>query len=101
MITFTAGGHTAAFPAIACPTAPADRRPSRGRHRGKGDGRELTEEQHREAAAKLSRLWERIGFETFQDGYLDCHLQRPQDLLAERQEEFNALCRAWREHHQP
>ncbi|WP_406130133.1 hypothetical protein OIE52_01270 [Streptomyces canus] len=26
-ITFTAGGHTAAFPAIACPTAPADRRP--------------------------------------------------------------------------
>lgn len=26
-ITFTAGGHTAAFPVIACPTAPADRRP--------------------------------------------------------------------------
>ncbi|WP_405467149.1 hypothetical protein [Streptomyces canus] len=26
-ITFTAGGHTAAFPAIACPTAPANRRP--------------------------------------------------------------------------
>ncbi|MCX4564637.1 hypothetical protein OHA02_52115 [Streptomyces phaeochromogenes] len=26
-ITFTAGGHTAAFPALACPTAPADRRP--------------------------------------------------------------------------
>jgi hypothetical protein len=26
-ITFTAGGHTAAFPTIACPTAPADRRP--------------------------------------------------------------------------
>ncbi|MFF7887735.1 hypothetical protein ACH40F_40645 [Streptomyces sp. NPDC020794] len=26
-ITFTAGGHTAAFPTIACPTAPADPRP--------------------------------------------------------------------------
>ncbi|MFJ9752536.1 hypothetical protein [Streptomyces chartreusis] len=26
-ITFTAGGHTAGFPALACPTAPADRRP--------------------------------------------------------------------------
>ncbi|MEU5520665.1 hypothetical protein ABZ759_08210 [Streptomyces sp. NPDC047860] len=26
-ITFTAGGHTAAFPTIACPTAPADRGP--------------------------------------------------------------------------
>ena len=26
-ITFTAGGHTAAFPVIACPTAPANRRP--------------------------------------------------------------------------
>ncbi|MDX3130670.1 hypothetical protein PV367_12915 [Streptomyces europaeiscabiei] len=26
-ITFTAGGHTAAFPVIACPTAPSDRRP--------------------------------------------------------------------------
>lgn len=26
-ITFTAGGHTAAFPLIACPSAPADRRP--------------------------------------------------------------------------
>ncbi|KUN57222.1 hypothetical protein AQJ46_48355 [Streptomyces canus] len=67
---------------------------------GSADGRELTEEQHREAAAKLSRVWERIGFEPFQDGVhiLDCHLQRPQDLLAERQEEFTALCRAWREH---
>ncbi|MFJ8936430.1 hypothetical protein ACIRL0_12050 [Streptomyces sp. NPDC102365] len=26
-IAFTAGGHTAAFPAIDCPSAPADRRP--------------------------------------------------------------------------
>jgi hypothetical protein len=26
-ITFTAGGHTLAFPVIACPTAPADRLP--------------------------------------------------------------------------
>ncbi|WP_406442738.1 hypothetical protein OHB00_41125 [Streptomyces sp. NBC_00631] len=70
---------------------------------GSADGRESTEGQHREAAAKLSRVWERIGFAPFQDGVriLDCHLQRPQDLLAERQEEFNALCRAWREHHQP
>ncbi|WP_259294673.1 hypothetical protein [Streptomyces canus] len=39
--------------------------------------------------------------EPFQDGVhiLDCHLQRRQDLLAERQQEFTALCRAWREHH--
>ncbi|MFB9539709.1 MULTISPECIES: hypothetical protein [Streptomyces] len=63
----------------------------------------MTEDQHREAAAKLGRVWERIGFEPFQEGVhiLDCHLQRPQDLLDERQEEFNALCRAWREHHRP
>ncbi|MGW3308345.1 hypothetical protein ACWDG9_17365 [Streptomyces sp. NPDC001073] len=27
---------------------------------------------------------------------LDCNLQRPQDLLTERQEEFTALCSAWR-----
>ncbi|MFJ9821149.1 hypothetical protein ACIRU3_39025 [Streptomyces sp. NPDC101151] len=68
---------------------------------GSADGRELTEEQHREAAARLGRLWSAIGFEPFQDGVhiLDCHLQRPQDLLAERQEEFTALCRSWREHH--
>ncbi|WP_280883405.1 hypothetical protein [Streptomyces pseudovenezuelae] len=26
-IAFTADGHTAAFPVIACPTVPADRRP--------------------------------------------------------------------------
>ncbi|MFI5555737.1 hypothetical protein [Streptomyces sp. NPDC051738] len=46
---------------------------------------------------------ERIGFEPFRAGVhiLDCHRQRPQDLLAARQEEFNALCRAWREHHRP
>ncbi|WP_227025647.1 hypothetical protein [Streptomyces fodineus] len=60
----------------------------------------MTEEQHHEAAAKLGRLWATIGFEPFQDGVhiLDCHLQRPQDLLTERQEEFTALCRSWREH---
>ncbi|EDY55654.1 MULTISPECIES: hypothetical protein [Streptomyces] len=70
---------------------------------GSADGREMTDGQHREAAAKLSRVWERIGFEPFQDGVhiLDCHLQRPQDLLAERQEEFHALCRAWWEPHRP
>ena len=70
---------------------------------GCADGRELTEDQHREAAAKLGRVWERIGFEPFQDGVhiLDCHLQRPLDLLAERQEEFSALCRAWQAHHRP
>ncbi|AOR36778.1 hypothetical protein BFF78_00145 [Streptomyces fodineus] len=67
---------------------------------GSADGREMTEEQHHEAAAKLGRLWATIGFEPFQDGVhiLDCHLQRPQDLLTERQEEFTALCRSWREH---
>ncbi|MFF7888706.1 hypothetical protein ACH40F_47965 [Streptomyces sp. NPDC020794] len=70
---------------------------------GSADGRELTEDQHREAAVKLGRVWEQLGFEPFQDGVhiLDCHLQRPQDLLTERQEEFSALCRAWQAHHRP
>jgi len=27
VIAFTADGHTAAYPVIACPTVPADRRP--------------------------------------------------------------------------
>jgi len=68
---------------------------------GSADGRELTDEKHREAAAKLGRVWARIGFESFADGVhiLDCHLQRTEDILAERQEEFDALCRAWRESH--
>ncbi|WP_326762812.1 hypothetical protein OHB35_53085 [Streptomyces phaeochromogenes] len=61
---------------------------------GSADGRELTADQHRAAAVTLVRVWERIGFAPFQDGVhiLDCHLQQPQDLLAERLEEFNALC---------
>ncbi|MEV5785019.1 hypothetical protein AB0L42_29000 [Streptomyces sp. NPDC052287] len=64
---------------------------------GSADGRQLTEAQYREAALKLGRVWERIGFEPFQCGMhiLDCYLQRPQDLLAECQGEFSALCRAW------
>lgn len=64
---------------------------------GSADGRELTETQHREAAVKLAGVWERIGFTALRDGVhiLDCYLQQPQDLLAERQEEFAALCRAW------
>ncbi|MEU9992847.1 hypothetical protein AB0E10_39900 [Streptomyces sp. NPDC048045] len=68
---------------------------------GSADGREMTEEQHHEAAAKLGRLWSTIGFEPFQDDVhiLDCHLQRPQDLLAGRQEEFSVLCRSWRDRH--
>lgn len=68
---------------------------------GSADGREMTADEHREAAAKLGRTWARIGFEPFQDGVhiLDCHLQRPQDLLAERQKEFTALCRAWQAGH--
>ncbi|MEU6277082.1 hypothetical protein ABZ871_32460 [Streptomyces populi] len=70
---------------------------------GSADGREMTEDQHREAVGKLGRVWERIGFEPFRNGVhiLDCHLQHPQGLLAERQEEFGALCRAWRDHHRP
>ncbi|MFE9769449.1 hypothetical protein ACFYPC_33855 [Streptomyces sp. NPDC005808] len=70
---------------------------------GSADGRELTADQHREAAVKLGGVWERIGFELFQDGVyvLDCHLQRTEDLLAERQGEFSALCRAWQDRHRP
>lgn len=54
---------------------------------GSADGRELTADQHRDAAVKLGQLWQRIGFEPFQDGVhlLDCHLQRTEDLLAEQQ----------------
>lgn len=68
---------------------------------GSADGRELTEAQHREAAAKLSRVRERLGLEPLQQGVhiLDCHMRRTQDLLAERQEEFSALYRAWQEEH--
>ncbi|WP_405467134.1 hypothetical protein [Streptomyces canus] len=70
---------------------------------GSADGRELTADQHRDAAVKLGRVWQRIGFEPFQDGVhlLDCHLQRTEDLLAEQQGEFLALCQAWRNHHRP
>lgn len=70
---------------------------------GSADGRELTADQHRDAAVKLGQLWQRIGFEPFQDGVhlLDCHLQRTEDLLAEQQGEFLALCQAWRSHHRP
>lgn len=70
---------------------------------GDADGREMTDEQHREAAAKLGRLWSRIGFESFRQGvhFLDCHLRHPQDLLAERRKEFVALCRSWRDQHHP
>ncbi|MFD3480500.1 hypothetical protein [Streptomyces sp. NPDC058695] len=65
------------------------------------DGRELSEAEHREASVKLGRVWETVGFVTFQDGVhvLDCHLQRPQDLLAQRKEDFRALCGSWRENH--
>lgn len=68
---------------------------------GSADGRDLTGAQHREAAAKLAGTWSRIGFEPFADGVhiLDCHLQRPHDLLVERQREFKELCRAWSDHH--
>ncbi|ORT53651.1 hypothetical protein BKD26_37890 [Streptomyces sp. CB03238] len=53
---------------------------------GSADGRELTEEQHRQAAAKLGGVWARLGLEPFRDGVhiLDCRLQRTPDLLAER-----------------
>ncbi|MCX4855691.1 hypothetical protein OG426_44155 [Streptomyces canus] len=52
---------------------------------------------------KVGRVWQRIGFEPFQDGVhlLDCHLQWTEDLLAEQQGEFLALCQAWRSHHRP
>ncbi|MFD7861616.1 hypothetical protein [Streptomyces sp. NPDC059783] len=67
------------------------------------DGRDLTGPEHCEAADKLAAVWARTGFEPFTDGVhlLDCHLQRPHDLLTERRQEFRALCRAWRSHHRP
>ncbi|WP_257137151.1 hypothetical protein [Streptomyces sp. b62] len=70
---------------------------------GSADDRDLTKAQHCEAAAKLAGVWARIGFEPFADGVhiLDCHMQRPHDLLAERQQEFTALCRTWHTHHRP
>ncbi|MDU9000786.1 hypothetical protein [Streptomyces mirabilis] len=68
---------------------------------GSADGRELSEAEHREASVKLGLVWEKIGFKPFPDGVhvLDCHLQRTQDLLAQRQDDFRALCSAWRERH--
>ncbi|WP_432190423.1 hypothetical protein [Streptomyces sp. Tue6028] len=68
---------------------------------GSADGRELTEDEQREATAKLGRVWEQIGFGPLRDGVhiLDCHLQGPQALLAERRQDYARLCRAWRAHH--
>ncbi|MFD9484096.1 hypothetical protein [Streptomyces sp. NPDC059991] len=68
---------------------------------GSADGRELTEDQHTETKAKLAGVWAKIGFTPFQDGVhvLDCHLQRPLDLMAERQREFRAHCAQWRRQH--
>ncbi|WP_327411301.1 hypothetical protein OG458_41945 (plasmid) [Streptomyces sp. NBC_01281] len=67
---------------------------------GSADDRELSQAEHEEARVKLGRVWEKIGFTPFQDGVhmLDCHLQRTQTLLTERQEEFRALCTAWSNH---
>ncbi|MER5345531.1 hypothetical protein ABT030_35570 [Streptomyces mirabilis] len=44
---------------------------------------------------------ERLGLEPLQQGVhiLDCHMRRTQDPLAEHQEEFSALYRAWQEEH--
>lgn len=60
---------------------------------GSADGRELTDADHEVARRKLAEVWARCGFVPFRDGIhvLDCHLQRPQDLLTERMEEFTAL----------
>ncbi|MEU6868625.1 hypothetical protein ABZ924_36260 [Streptomyces sp. NPDC046876] len=76
--------------AVACQPAPAD-------------GRKLSKAQRREAEAKLAATWSRIGFTLFRSDIhiLDCHLQRPLDLLAERQSDLKALSRAWRTHPQP
>ncbi|MEU8295622.1 hypothetical protein [Streptomyces pseudogriseolus] len=65
---------------------------------GSADGREMTEDHHRQAAAKLGRVWSTIGFEPFRDGVylLDCQLECTQELLTERQQDFTALCTAWR-----
>ncbi|WP_240925402.1 hypothetical protein [Streptomyces sp. 196(2019)] len=70
---------------------------------GSADGRSMTEERHREAAAKPARVWSTVGFEPFRNGvhFLDCRLQRPLGLLAERQQEFTALCRSWNAQHGP
>ncbi|MFP8959028.1 hypothetical protein ACLIYP_00360 [Streptomyces nanhaiensis] len=66
---------------------------------GSADGREMTETEHAAARRKLAAVWARCGFVPFHDGIhlLDYHLQRPQDLLAERLEEFTALGTAWRD----
>ena len=60
---------------------------------GPADGRELTDAEHEVARRKLTEVWTRCGFVPFQDGIhmLDCHLQRTQNLLNERVEEFKAL----------
>ncbi|MFF3313615.1 hypothetical protein [Streptomyces sp. NPDC002952] len=67
---------------------------------GSAADREMSQAEHQEASVKLGHVWEQIGFQPFRDGVhvLDCHLQRTQDLLTQRQAEFRALCSAWREH---
>ncbi|KIF05582.1 hypothetical protein PL81_12395 [Streptomyces sp. RSD-27] len=76
--------------AVVCQPAPAD-------------GRKLSKGERREAEVKLAQTWSRIGFAPFRDAthFLDCHRKRPQDLLAERQSDLEALSRAWRTHQQP
>ncbi|MGW1641547.1 hypothetical protein [Streptomyces lavendulae] len=73
--------------AVVCQPAPAD-------------GRKLSKAQSREAEAKLAATWARIGFTPFRSDIhiLDCHLRRPQDLLAERQNDLKSLSRAWSTH---
>ncbi|MFJ3841764.1 hypothetical protein ACIPY6_40540 [Streptomyces sp. NPDC090054] len=64
------------------------------------DGRKLSKTGRREAEVKLAETWSRIGFIPFRNDtyFLDCHLKRTQDLLAERQSDLEALSHAWRTH---
>jgi hypothetical protein len=68
------------------------------------EGRDMGEADHERARRRLAATWSTVGFQPLEPAeaglyFLDCHLQRPQDLLAERLSDFAALCAAYRDEH--
>ncbi|MFB7669027.1 hypothetical protein ACFC1R_34810 [Kitasatospora sp. NPDC056138] len=65
------------------------------------ENRELVTDEFRATARKkIAALWESIGFRPFRHGVqlLDTSLQRPLDLLHERRDELQDLCKAYENH---
>lgn len=66
---------------------------------GSAEGqREQSDADLAQARVKLAAVWAKIGFEPFREGVhvLDCHLQKPEDLLQARLKEFSEMRSSWR-----